>query len=112
MVVTVEQAFPHCPKALVRSDLWKAASGGRPQGVPTLGDFVAARDPEINSAAFDAAYSQRFPNELYRLRGLSTQTTSGWNGPATMAQLVARLSQKTACRPCLSINVYWTVVGH
>jgi hypothetical protein len=43
MVVTVEQAFPHCPKALVRSDLWKAASGARPQGVPTLGDFVAAR---------------------------------------------------------------------
>ena len=65
MVVTVEQAFPHCPKALVRSDLWKAASGARPQGVPTLGDFVAARDPEINSAAFDAAYSQRIPNELY-----------------------------------------------
>jgi hypothetical protein len=46
MVVTVEQAFAHCPKALVRSDLWKAASGVRPQGVPTLGDFVAARDPE------------------------------------------------------------------
>src|SRR5262245_21622699 len=65
MVVTVEQAFAHCPKALVRSDLWKAASGARPQGVPTLGDFVAARDPEINSAAFDAAYSQRIPNELY-----------------------------------------------
>jgi len=65
MVVTVEQAFPHCPKALVRSDLWKAASGARPQGVPTLGDFVAARDPGINSAAFDAAYNQRIPNELY-----------------------------------------------
>jgi hypothetical protein len=65
MVVTVEQAFAHCPKALVRSDLWKGAIGGRPQGVPTLGDFVAARDPGINSAAFDAAYSQRIPNELY-----------------------------------------------
>jgi uncharacterized protein len=65
MVVTVEQAFPHCPKALVRSDLWKAASSGRPQGVPTLGDFVAAREPGISSAAFDAAYSQRIPSELY-----------------------------------------------
>jgi PPOX class probable FMN-dependent enzyme len=65
MVVTVEQAFAHCPKALVRSDLWKAASGGRPKGVPTLGDFVAARDPGINSAAFDAAYSQRITKELY-----------------------------------------------
>jgi hypothetical protein len=56
---------PLSERALVRSDLWKAASSGRPQGVPTLGDFVAARDPEINSAAFDAAYSQRIPNELY-----------------------------------------------
>jgi uncharacterized protein len=65
MVVTVEQAFPHCPKALIRSDLWKAASSGRPQGVPTLGDFVAAREPGTNSAAFDAAYSQRIPSELY-----------------------------------------------
>jgi predicted pyridoxine 5'-phosphate oxidase superfamily flavin-nucleotide-binding protein len=58
MVVMVEQTFPHCPKALVRSDLWKAASSGRPQGVATLGDFVAARNPETNSAAFDA-HSQR-----------------------------------------------------
>jgi PPOX class probable FMN-dependent enzyme len=65
IVVAVEQAFEHCPKALVRSDLWKAASRGRPEGVPTLGDFVAARDPATNSAAFDAAYSQRIPNELY-----------------------------------------------
>src|SRR5262249_40316382 len=69
MVVTVEQAFPHCPKALVRSDLWKAASGGRPQGVPTLGDFVAARDPGIKRGAFGAAYSQSIPNEPYQMRG-------------------------------------------
>ena len=65
MVVTVEQAFQHCPKALVRSNLWNASKGGRPQGVPTLGDFAAAQYPEIDSAAHDAAYSQRIPNELY-----------------------------------------------
>jgi len=65
IVVTVEQAFPHCPKALVRSELWKAASGGRPQGAPTLGDFAAERTPEVDSAAFDLTYSQRMPNELY-----------------------------------------------
>src|SRR5215472_2317666 len=45
IVVTVEQAFQHCPKALVRSDLWRAGSGARPKGVPTLGDFAAARMP-------------------------------------------------------------------
>ena len=42
IVVAVEQAFQHCPKALVRSDLWKAGRGDRPKGVPTLGDFAAA----------------------------------------------------------------------
>jgi uncharacterized protein len=65
MVVTVEQAFAHCPKALVRSNLWKAASDTRPQGVPTLGDFVAARNPGTSSAAFDAEYKERIPSELY-----------------------------------------------
>ena len=35
IVVAVEQTFQHCPKALVRSDLWKAGKGDRPKGVPT-----------------------------------------------------------------------------
>ena len=30
------RAFQHCPKALLASDLWKAGSGDRPKGVPTL----------------------------------------------------------------------------
>ena len=65
MVVTVEEAFHHCPKALVRSNLWNAGSSGRPQGVPTMGDFATARYPEMDRDAFNAAYSQRIPNELY-----------------------------------------------
>jgi hypothetical protein len=65
IVVTVEQTFPHCSKALVRSSLWKAGSSGRPQGIPTLGAFVASCDPTTEGAAFDVAYSQRMPNELY-----------------------------------------------
>jgi uncharacterized protein len=64
-VVMVEQAFQHCPKALMRSNLWKAGSGGRPQGVPTLGDFAAARTPSIDSAALDEALKEQFPKELY-----------------------------------------------
>jgi PPOX class probable FMN-dependent enzyme len=64
-VVMVEQAFQHCPKALMRSNLWKAGSGGRPQSVPTLGDFAAARTPSIDSAALDEALKEQFPKELY-----------------------------------------------
>jgi PPOX class probable FMN-dependent enzyme len=65
IVVTVEQAFQHCPKALIRSDLWKAGTGGRPEGVPTLGDFAAARNAGIDSGGFDADYTQRITKELY-----------------------------------------------
>ena len=60
-MVAVEQALQHCPKALVRSNLWQAGRGGRPKGVPTLGDFAAARTPGTDSAA----YARRMPGELY-----------------------------------------------
>jgi PPOX class probable FMN-dependent enzyme len=65
IVVAIEQAFQHCPKALVRSDLWKAGGDGRPTGVPTLGDFAAARKPSTDSSAYDADYARRMPSELY-----------------------------------------------
>src|SRR5947208_6854027 len=45
IVVAVEQAFQHCPKARVRSDLWEAGSIGRPKGDSTLGDFAATSTP-------------------------------------------------------------------
>ena len=65
MVVAVDQAFQHCPKALVRSNLWKSATSGRPRGVPTIGDFAAARTPGGDPAAYDAEYLKRMPDELY-----------------------------------------------
>ena len=65
IVVAVDQAFQHCPKALVPSDLWRAAATGRPKGVPTLGDFAAARNPGTEGAAYDAEYAKRMPGELY-----------------------------------------------
>jgi len=65
IVVAVEQAFPHCPKALVRSDLWRAAGAGRPESAPTLGDFAAARNPGTDADTYNAEYAQRMPNELY-----------------------------------------------
>src|SRR5215472_5271780 len=65
IVVAVEQAFQHCPKALVRSDLWSAGSAGRPKGVPTLGDFAAARTPGTDAAAYDEELARRMPSELY-----------------------------------------------
>jgi PPOX class probable FMN-dependent enzyme len=65
IVMRVEQAFQHCPKALIRSDLWKGRKDRRPEGVPTLGDFAAARDPGIDSGVFDADYAERLAKDLY-----------------------------------------------
>jgi hypothetical protein len=65
LVISVEQAFQHCPKALLRSNLWQAAQAGRPEGAPTLGDFAVARDPKSDKHALDAAYYGRVMDDLY-----------------------------------------------
>ena len=66
IVVTVETAFSHCPKAFVRAKLW-GTENRRPDGVPTLGDFAAFRDgaDEAYAAKYDAEYAERMPDQLY-----------------------------------------------
>jgi hypothetical protein len=67
LVVTVEEAFNHCPKAFVRSKVWQAAADGPPEGVPSHGDFVAHRDggDADYAAAYNEKYKRRLPDELY-----------------------------------------------
>jgi PPOX class probable FMN-dependent enzyme len=67
IVVSVEQAFSHCPKAFVRAKLWGAAADGRPESVPTLGQFAAFRDggDTTYAAKYDTEYAKRMPDELY-----------------------------------------------
>ena len=65
IVVAVEEAFNHCPKALVRAKLWDAAE--RPSAAPSHGDFAAARDGKDAAYAreYDAKYAERMKTELY-----------------------------------------------
>ena len=67
IVVTVEEAFNHCPKAFVRAKLWQAGMQGRPDGIPTTGSFAAYREGYDADYAekYDTDYAQRIPNELY-----------------------------------------------
>ncbi len=67
MVVAVEEAFSHCPKAFVRAKLWQAGAGEPPGKVPTHGDFAAFRDgeDEAYAAEYNADYKKRIPDELY-----------------------------------------------
>jgi PPOX class probable FMN-dependent enzyme len=65
IVVAVEEAFNHCPKALVRAKLWDAAE--RPSRAPSHGDFAAARDGKDAAYAkeYNEKYAERLKTELY-----------------------------------------------
>jgi hypothetical protein len=65
MVVAVDEAFNHCPKALVRAKLWETRE--LPSGAPTHGDFAAARDGKDAAYArdYNAKYAERLKTELY-----------------------------------------------
>jgi PPOX class probable FMN-dependent enzyme len=65
MVVAVEEAFNHCPKALVRAKLWDTTA--RPSGAPTHGDFAAVRDGKDATYAreYNEKYAERLKTELY-----------------------------------------------
>lgn len=65
IVVTVEEAFHHDPKELVRSDLWHAGAMGPAEGVPTLGDFAARNNPRLDVGRFNADYAKNLAHDLY-----------------------------------------------
>ena len=66
IVVTVDEAYVHCPRALVRADLWNPAKFA-PQGkVPTIGDLLEAHTGgQVNAAQYDAEAKDLVPKTLY-----------------------------------------------
>ena len=67
IVVSVEEAFSHCPKAFVRAKLWDANTKDLPDSVPTHGDFAAYRDGGDKAYAekYDVEYAERMKSRLY-----------------------------------------------
>jgi PPOX class probable FMN-dependent enzyme len=65
IVVAVDEAFNHCPKAFVRAKLWDTKE--RPSGAPSHGDFAAARDGKdaAYAKAYNEKYAERLKTELY-----------------------------------------------
>ena len=62
IVVTVEEAYLHCPKALLRADLWSTAAQIKRDQLPSLGQMIKdqvglAGEPEPQ-AAMEARYRQ------------------------------------------------------
>jgi PPOX class probable FMN-dependent enzyme len=53
LVVTVEQAWLHCGKALIRSQLWEQESQVDPDALPTLGQMIADQIANFDANEFD-----------------------------------------------------------
>ena len=68
MLVYVEQAFSHCPKAFVRSNVWEEGAKGAPKHAPTHGDFakfVVGNEESDFVDKFNEDYKERIKTDLY-----------------------------------------------
>jgi len=67
VVVNVEEAFHHCPKAFVRSSLWRKEGALVDSQVPNIGTFAAYRDGgnEAYAKKYEADYQKRVKETLY-----------------------------------------------
>ncbi len=63
LVVTVEQAYLHCAKSIIRSRLWQPESwpdrDQRPSAAAILNDHVGLGDVAASAAALEESYTQR-----------------------------------------------------
>lgn len=66
LVVTVEEAFIHCAKALVRSELWNPDKQIDRSCLPSAGRMLADHTGgSIDHVTYDAELSERHQRELY-----------------------------------------------
>lgn len=62
--VSVEEAFFHCGKAVIRSNLWARGAGPRPD-FPTLGQIFADQIAGADAAETDRSIEDGYRNRLY-----------------------------------------------
>jgi PPOX class probable FMN-dependent enzyme len=62
IVITVEQLYFQCAKAILRSELW---SGEAAPEVPTAGDFVREMDAGFDAESYDAGYPEYAKSRMW-----------------------------------------------
>ena len=63
LVVTVEEAYTQCSKALVRSDLWNPENHVDPKAMPTTGQMLkAVSDPTLDVDTYERERAERYRN--------------------------------------------------
>jgi PPOX class probable FMN-dependent enzyme len=65
IVVTVEEAYMHCGKALIRSHLWDPARHIAKGDFPTLGRIIADQIREADVAGTERMIADNYRDELY-----------------------------------------------
>jgi len=66
LIITVEEAYFQCARAVVRSGLWDPASQARAVGLPTPGQILAeATAGEVGGEAYDRAWPERARASLW-----------------------------------------------
>jgi PPOX class probable FMN-dependent enzyme len=66
LVITVQEAFIQCARALVRSDLWNPARHVRRDDLPSIGTILAAHTGgKVDAATYDAEAAVMMPKTLY-----------------------------------------------
>lgn len=66
LIVTAERVYFQCPKALVRSRLWRADAQLARSELPTPGAILeAVTQGAVNGPAYDAAYPRRLEETIY-----------------------------------------------
>jgi uncharacterized protein len=60
LVVTVEEAYLQCPKAMIRSRLWGASGHVERSMLPSLGEVLAASSPSLDAAEYDRERAGRY----------------------------------------------------
>jgi PPOX class probable FMN-dependent enzyme len=61
LLVTVDEAYTQCSKALIRSDLWNPAKHVDPNTMPTSGEMLkAVSDPTLDVDEYERARAERY----------------------------------------------------
>jgi len=61
ILVTVEEAYTQCSKALIRSDLWNGERHVDPKTMPTTGQMLqAVSDPTLDVEEYERARAERY----------------------------------------------------
>jgi PPOX class probable FMN-dependent enzyme len=61
LLITVEEAYTQCSKALIRSDLWNPANHVDPKTMPTSGEMLkAVSDPTLDVDEYERARAERY----------------------------------------------------